>query len=343
LEILTGIAAATILHVLVGLWQLYSFSTGQLPLEWLYINPSFLSVQDNAQTIAKWIRRPFGLFPEPSAMSSSLAPFVLFWIAQFCGVVRLKTEPQHWQRVLFAIAAAGGLGLIILSQSGHTLVTLAAALLFLAIWFARCRATSQTLLSLLGVAGVALPLVLWLAAVSLSQRVGRSSDMVNGSWEERYTSLKIGFALWTDTDVPTAVFGLGTGLSSSAILSAAGLEAVWSVLLGYIYESGLVGFAVTCFIGHHLLGIWKSIRYDAAFISIAFVWLIGITLTTSYGHLLPLWMALGWLSVWPTICELPRPLFNFEGRIGFTDSTKSRRTRERLAGAKPLIRPAAGL
>ena len=77
LELLTGIAAATLVHVAVGCWQLYGFSIGEFPLVELYVNPSFLSVQDNARIIARYTQRPFGVFPEPSAMSASLAPWVL--------------------------------------------------------------------------------------------------------------------------------------------------------------------------------------------------------------------------------------------------------------------------
>lgn len=36
--------------------------------------------------------------------------------------------------------------------------------------------------------------------------------------------------------------------------------------------------------------------------TIALVWLIGITFITSYGQLLPIWVAFGWLVVWPSVC-----------------------------------------
>ena len=42
------------------------------------------------------------------------------------GRFHFRQTPGAWQQVLFAAAAAGGLGLIILSQSGHAAVTLAA-------------------------------------------------------------------------------------------------------------------------------------------------------------------------------------------------------------------------
>jgi hypothetical protein len=98
LSLLTGIAAVTLLHAAIGLWQLYSYSNGVFPFAELYVNQSFLSVQDNAETIARYTQRPFGLFPEASAMSSSLAPWVLFWAAMFCGLVRLKRQPARRRR-----------------------------------------------------------------------------------------------------------------------------------------------------------------------------------------------------------------------------------------------------
>src|SRR3982750_1248020 len=169
LELLTGAAAATLLHAGVGAWQWFAFRDGHLPLVGLYAtNPSFLSVQENADTIARYIRRPFGLFPEPSAMSSSLAPWVLFWAAEWCGILRLRREPARWRRALFAVAAAGGLGLIILSQSGHAAVTLAAVLVFAAVWFVRRRATPGAYLAIVIALGVVLPVVLWFAIESLS-------------------------------------------------------------------------------------------------------------------------------------------------------------------------------
>ncbi len=63
LHLLTGIAIATIIHAGVGLLQIHGFASGEFPLAWLYVNPSFLSVQDNAEIIARYTQRPFGLFP----------------------------------------------------------------------------------------------------------------------------------------------------------------------------------------------------------------------------------------------------------------------------------------
>lgn len=303
-ELLTGIALATLVHSAVGVLQFYSFSTsGEFPLAGLYVNPSFLSVQDNAQTIARYTQRPFGIFPEPSAMSSSLAPWVLFWAAELCGLVRLKRQPALWQRRVWLAAGLGGLALIIMSQSGHAAVTLAALLVFAMVWFVRSRATRQTYAVIAAGLGIVLPLVLWFAAISLSTRVG-GGEMGNSSWEERSSSLRIGFFMLIEGDVPRLMFGMGVGLMSPALQSASSIDAVFSVMLNYIYETGLVGLMVVLCISHLVVKVWKSCRFDLVFAGFGLVWLVGITVTTSYEQLLPLWIALGWMTVWPEICEV---------------------------------------
>jgi hypothetical protein len=304
LDLMTGMAVATLVHAAVGAWQFVAFSGGEFPLVGLYVNPSFLSVQDNARTIARYTRRPFGLFPEPSAMASCLAPWVLFWAAELAGVVRLRREPAAWQRALFGAAAAGGLGLILLSQSGHGAVTVVGLLLIVAVWFVRCRATAGAFALIAALSCVLLPAVLWFAAVSLSGRLG-GADMGNSSWEERSTSLKIGLSLLVDGDPSRALLGMGPGLVSPALWNAARIDAVFSVLLTYVYETGLVGMGVVGWLGYYLLRVWRSLRMDLTFATFGAVWLVGVTLTTSYEQLLPLWIALGWLTIWPAVCRSP--------------------------------------
>jgi hypothetical protein len=304
-EVLTGVAAAALLHFAVGLLQSYSFAYGLFPLAWLYVNRSFLGVQENAEIIARYTQRPFGLFPEPSAMSSSLAPWVVFWTAYLCGAVRLQREVGWKTRALFAAAAGAGIGLIILSRSGHAGVTLAAIVPFAAIWFARRRATAGSYLLVLAVCCFLLPIMLYFAAQALGTRVG-GSRIGNSSWEDRLNSLSIGFSLMSEGNVAGLLCGMGPGLSSTAIQDKAGLEAVWSVLLPYVYETGVVGLFVVCGVGYYLLRLWVAQRCCMAFAAFAGVWLVGITITTSYNQLLPIWLALGWLTVWPEVCVPPR-------------------------------------
>jgi hypothetical protein len=299
---LTGIAIATLIHAAVGALQLYSFSSGVFPLADLYVNPSFLSVQDNAIKLARWEQRPFGLFPEPSAMSSSLAPFVILFAAICFNQVRMRQSLASWHRALFAVAAAGGLGLIIVSRSGHAVPTVAALMLLLVIWLIRARATFKTYLIVVLLVGVMLPLVLLFAYNAMSDRMG-GREMGNDSWEERYTSLALGFQAWSEHGLATGIFGVGPGLSGQVVRKSSGIVAVFSLLLSYFYDTGLVGLLGVGWVTQRLVRTWRESRLSPVFASIGIVWIIGVTLTTSYGQLLPLWIALGWLCSWNEICE----------------------------------------
>lgn len=308
LALVTGIAAATCVHAAVGFWQVYSFPRGEFPLLGLYINPSFLSVRENAEVIVEYIRRPFGLFPEPSAMSSSLAPWVLFWTAEAFGLVHLRQAPARWQRALFAVAATGALGLILASRSGHGAVLLAGLAVLAVAWLLRSPATPENLLKIVLVFVVALPLAVWLGAAALGDRVGASLALSDDSWQARAKSLQVGLTLVLDGGPATWMFGLGPGLTSPAMRATAGLEAVWSVLLPYLYQTGFVGLAAVAGAAYYLLArAWRASGASLPLAVMLFVWLVGVTITTSYGQLLPLWVALGWLSVWPQVCVAPAP------------------------------------
>jgi hypothetical protein len=75
------------------------------------------------------------------------------------------------------------------------------------------------------------------------------------------------------------------------------------VLLTYVFETGLVGALVVTWVGYFLFRVWVSSRYDLTFAAVGALWLIGVTLITSYEQLVPLWVTLGWLSVWPELCK----------------------------------------
>src|SRR5262249_28737489 len=157
-----------------------AFSRGEIPLLNLYVNPSFLSVQEGAETIVNYIRRPFGLFPEPSAMAASISPWVVFWSAEAMGLVRLRERPAAWQRTLFISAAVAGTALLIASQSGQSAITLGALVIGAIAWLLRSRATGKAYLALVGVFCAVLPVAIWLGSVSLNQRAGKST-LIEGS------------------------------------------------------------------------------------------------------------------------------------------------------------------
>ena len=76
---------------------------------------------------------------------------------------------------------------------------------------------------------------------------------------------------------------------------------MFSVLLTYVFETGVLGALAATFIGYALLRVWAASRFDFTFMLVAGVWLVGVTVITSYEQLLPIWMTLGWLTVWPEV------------------------------------------
>jgi hypothetical protein len=299
LQIMTGVAAATLLHVAVGCWQEYVFiNGGEFPLLWLYVNPSYYSVADQARSFVLYEQRPFGLFPEPSAMSSSLAPWVLIWIAEMCGLLRFVSRPSRRQRMLFSVAAVGGLALIISSRSGHAMATLAAVLVFGCAWGLRARASLRSILAMVTVFGVILPVAVLLTVLALGDRIADAGGM-NQSWQDRSDSLIYGFKIWIEGGWRNLLFGIGLGTSATELANRYGLEAVWSVLLTYLYETGVIGGMVITWIGVYLARVWRASNFSVVFATVVLVWLVGITVTTSYSQLLPIWLTLGFLVVWP--------------------------------------------
>ena len=130
-EVLAAAGAAIVLHSLIGLLQLYSFSKDQFPLLFLYVNPSFQSMQEWAEEYALYIKRPCGLFPEPSAMAASLGP----WIVLLAGLLLDPGLRRRlgWRRAWPVIPpVACGCLLLALSESGSTFALMAALLVICA-------------------------------------------------------------------------------------------------------------------------------------------------------------------------------------------------------------------
>ena len=130
-EVLAAAGAAIVLHLLIGLLQLYSFSKDQFPLLFLYMNPSFMSMQEWAEAYALYCKRPCGLFPEPSAMAASLGP----WIVLLAGLLLDPGLRRRlgWRRAWPVIPpVASGCLLLALSGSGSTFALMAALLVICA-------------------------------------------------------------------------------------------------------------------------------------------------------------------------------------------------------------------
>jgi len=277
-----GIAAATLIHAGIGALQVHQFVQGVFPLPWLYQNQSFLSVAEHARELAQYEQRPFGLFPEPSAMSSCLAPWIVLWVAQCSGAVWLNGDMAHWRRTLYAAAAIGGLALLLASRSGNAVV-LVAALVPLGLLALICsKANSVGFAAIVMASIISVGVITATAAVLRDRTSGRG--MANSSWDERTASVGIGFSMVTEGSPETLVCGLGPGATAGYLRRAANIDAVFSVLLTYLYETGLIGVICVAAVALYLLRIFAQSHCRLALGLMTAVWLVGVSVITSYHY-----------------------------------------------------------
>ena len=305
---LLGVSMAILFHAAIGTVQVAAFARGDFPLLGLYRNPSFAPMVEAAPIYAQVVKRPFGLFPEPSAMAASLGP----WLVVALGVL---LDPRHRPRLsrprLWLLVAATGTGLylVVASRSGFSLA-LAAAAALLTLPALRHGATrafhvpNLALVSLLTVGGV------FLVFVTLQQLGDRLNYTENTSWQLRMRSLSLGLAP-LDDDLATLVFGVGPAQSSVLLqtefsgVQIPGTEseivAVWSITVRYLVETGLLGVAALGLAG--AMALRAILLSSARLIGVTalLVWLLGVTLSTSYLPLSPIWLFLGTLLVWDRV------------------------------------------
>jgi hypothetical protein len=321
--LLCGVAWAIALHAIVAVNQAYWFAQDVFPLSGLYQNPSFRSaISQDPETWALYVKRPFGLFPEPSAMAASLGP----WLVLMAGLLlypKLRYRMTRGTRALLVSAAILGVLLILIAQSGYT-VWLLASLLLMAL-----PALKYHLLRLYR-PGSLLTLVAFILVgaaleVLVSVYITPRADLeTNSSWLARMSSISwsLDFLMTTPS---TLLFGVGPGQSSLILTSpgatslppaSSGAEtviAVWSVMVNYIVEAGLFGALALALI--LILVLQAIVRSSARLIGVSCLvaWLAGVVFTTSYSALLPIWLFLGVLLVWDRIFPV-RATVNGPGR-----------------------------
>ena len=316
LPLLHGLAWGIVLNVVVGLYQVYSFARSEFPLPGLYQNPSFDIVTGDPENYALYIKRPFGLFPEPSAMAASIGPWIVF-IVGLLLYPRLRRGMTRGLKIQLLLAAVGGVTLILLSSSGFTVWLLISLLLVglpaLKDRFLRLhRLGSWFVLITFVVVGVAL------VYFSLANVGSRLDIQENSSWSARLASIVWALS-YLGTSPGNLLFGVGPGQSSLLLQSPEAftllpesfgelaVTAVWSVAARYVQEMGLLGAAVLALT---LIMVLRAIiRSSARLIgfSCLFAWLAGVVLTTSYLPLLPIWLLLGVLLNWDRISEIRAP------------------------------------
>lgn len=301
LNILRAASLGIIVNSALGAYQIYSFSKDTFPLLWVFQNPSYGDFIQSLETEwALYVKRPFGFFPEPSAMSASIGP----WLVLMAGLLlypgllrglRAKTKALLW------IALALGLALVIASQSGYMLPLMASLLVVSVPMAVRLtikayRPGNMLLLSILGTIGAVLVII----AISY---LGDRLDFQNESWQQRGESIIWGLS-YLGTDASVLLFGVGPGQSFEMLAQAGGEQnlssgsAVWSVTVHYLQEQGLVGgLVLLAILGMILAAVIRS-SCRAVGLACLMAWMCGVILTTSYISLSPVWIFMGALLLW---------------------------------------------
>ncbi len=308
--LLCGAATAILANALLGLYQLYAFAQDVFPFPGLYQNPSFLSViSTDPNPWATYVKRPFGIFPEPSAMAASTGPFLVLFLALLLRRdLRARVTPRV--RALLAVALVAGAALVVLARSGYAAFLMAG---FLLVALPAIRDAVRRLHRLSGLLTVAAVVVVGVlvATAALSVLGARVESEVEGSggesWPLRSASIVQGVT-YLGRSVPDLLFGAGPGQSSLALESlgavGAGLggetgrAAVWSATGTYLHEAGLVGLAaLVAALAVMVRAIARSAAASVGAVCLL-AWFAGVSVTTSYLSLLPVWlffaMLLGW-------------------------------------------------
>jgi len=301
-EVLAAAGAAIVLHSLIGFLQLYSFSKDQFPLLFLYVNPSFYSMQEWAEEYALYIKRPCGLFPEPSAMAASLGP----WTVLLAGLLLDPGLRRRlgWRRAWPVIPpVACGCLMLAFSESGSTFALMAALLVICVgeVWrMVHTPRPSQLVMVALVLLSVASVL-----GYAISQLGSDLTGRIDDSWGLRAASIRMGLTL--NSDPLNVAVGVGSGQSSPIITSHwSGPPipkiqvdvAIWSMAVCYYAETGLLGAAALLAVLGMAMG--AIVRSSAVLLGLCALgsWLVGVVVTTSYCALSPVWLFLGVVLSW---------------------------------------------
>ena len=113
-----------------------------------------------------------------------------------------------------------------------------------------CLPMALIVASTLGVLLAALPIMIL--------RVTTEMGLEAGSWVQRARSIQIGFLEFVSS-ADRVLFGIGPGVSHKVVSSQdSSLEAIYSTLLRYIFETGIVGAMALAIVAIGLLRIIKA-------------------------------------------------------------------------------------
>ena len=261
---------------------------GTLPFISYYRMPGYASVESNLPTILTYIKRPFGLFPEPSFLAGSLALATLSLIA----VVYAVGEGVRRLDVYICLLS---ILVIYLSKSGSAIPT--CVLILVALYWPRTAGLRR-----LTVICIASATGLFVGASILLER----NSVNNWSWADRATSL-VGAFRFMFADPIRMLVGVGRGESAalfqsgdiplSGLAYSHVLSDIYSVTGRVIFENGVVfgGSAMVALCVFIFLGSRELAGRVVAWSFLA-GWLVVGTITTSYDSAAWIWAMPGILT-----------------------------------------------
>jgi hypothetical protein len=296
-----GAAFAILVHAALGAYQVFAFERGKFPFaDLMMTNPSMALLAEDPETYVAYVRRPFGLFAEPSAMAACVGPWlVLISTALF---TRPRPEGARRHRVILALALGSGLALVVVSQSGLAVpIAAGAAAPAIMTAFSSRRGVVTRGAALLISVGVVSATTMWL----MNNAASRFQLSQNESWQARLASLEVGIRSLETNDSFLLGAGPGQSFRSSASRdrAPAGVTAVWSVALTYAMDTGVVGIVCMLVLGGSIARSIAVSRARIAGMACATVWLAAVVFGTSYPQQPALWSAMAMLLSWRSVAE----------------------------------------
>lgn len=272
----------------VAIVQKYVFlDHGLVPWVELYGVPGYASVAANAQTIGLYIRRPFGLFPEPSFLAGTLS------LASAGLIVLIHLFSRRFHKLDW-ITLGLTMFTIFISDSGSGVICIAILAVAVFIPMARRNRWIYALLPL------ALTAALWLGQTIAANR----QDSANTSWNDRLASILGGINL-LGTDPVHFLVGVGRGMVPSFFQSGrvhftdmtvySYIPDIYSVIGRIIMENGVM-FGAPFIIWMAMLVVRLSGRRPNILgMLILMLWLVIAGLTISY-------QTAAWIWILPGLC-----------------------------------------